>query len=181
MQAGQIAEHLALATTTVESHLASARRKLDVTSSRAAVQLLRRAGCLHTGYGEGFSLIVLPGEIAPSAPANGAENDLTQTRSSPVELGRTGDGAPGNGQRGTSSRRGAAYPEHDPGERPEPVDDRPVAGGFGPGSDRPQSFGLHIPAVPPRGLLPRLGLVLIAAFLLVVMLAVLVSVHTLLQ
>lgn len=180
LQAGQIAERLGLAATTVESHLASARRKLGVTSSRAAVQLLRQAGCLHTGYGEGFSRIVLPDEIAPSAPANGDADD-TRSQSSPLGLGGPGDGAPGDGGRRTALRRRVAHSQIDPGNRPQPLDDRPPEGSPGPGRNRPQSIGLHIPAVPTRGLLPRLGLVFIAALLLVVMMAVLVSIHTLLQ
>lgn len=180
LQAGQIAERLGLAATTVESHLASARRKLRVTSSRAAVQLLRQNGCLHTGYGEGFSFIVLPGEIAPSAATNGVADD-TRSKPSPLGLGGPGDSAPGNSGRRTALRRSAAYPQGDTGNRPQPLDDGPPEGSPGPGRDRPQSIGLHIPTVPPRGLLPRLGLVFIAAFLLVVMMAVLVSIHTLLQ
>lgn len=180
LQAGQIAQRLGLAATTVESHLASARRKLSVTSSRAAVQLLRQNGCLHTGYGEGFSCIVLPGEIAPSAPANGVDDD-TRSHASPVGLGGLGSRTSGDGGRRTALRHSASYPEDDQGNRPQSFDDGPSERSPGPGRDRPQSIGFHIPAIPPRGLLPRLGLVLIAAFLLVVMMAVLVSIHTLLQ
>jgi len=180
LQAGQIAERLGLAATTVESHLASARRKLGVTSSRAAVQLLRQAGCLHTGYGEGFSIIALPGETLPSAPDNGVAYDK-RSRPSPVGLGGPGDGASGDSRRRGAPQHGPAHPSDHPRDRLQSVGDGSPEGGSGAGRDRPQSIGLHIPPIPPRGLLQRVGLVLIAALLVVVIMAVLVSIHTLLQ
>ncbi len=56
LQAAEIAHELGLAQTTVETHLANARRKLGVTSSRAAVRLVFDSG-LHTRSLEGFSAI----------------------------------------------------------------------------------------------------------------------------
>lgn len=78
LQADEIARHLGIAQTTVESHLAHARRKLGVTSSRAAVRVLWPA--LHTGSGEGFSTIrSLPAEAQTSPAVNGASHDLSET------------------------------------------------------------------------------------------------------
>ena len=110
LQADEIARHLGIAQTTVESHLAHARRKLGVTSSRAAVRVLWPA--LHTGLGEGFSTIrSLPAEAQTSPAANGASHDLSEKTDSGLvwrqldagkrsrgvaadQLGGSGDGDP---------------------------------------------------------------------------------------
>lgn len=180
LQAGQIADRLGLATTTVESHLASARRKLGVTSSRAAVQQLRQAGVLHTGYGEGFSTIVLTGESMSSPQTNGGLDDK-HLRPSSVGLVGTGNSSDGDGGRWRTPDGAHAYSRSHERDGGTTFDTGAPEGNPGSRRNRTQSFRLHIPAIPPRGLLPRLGLVFIAAFLLVVMMAVLVSIHTLLQ
>ncbi|MFN3879311.1 MAG: helix-turn-helix transcriptional regulator [Brevundimonas sp.] len=183
LQASQIADRLGLATATVESHLAQARRKLGVTSSRAAVQLIRQAGHLHTGYGGGFSRIVIDaGDVTSEEPKGTADAaDQNSRDASPMEMGGS-PVAPGGGVQYSAPPGGR--PTHDAGDPHFGVGAsaaRSAEGDTRLGRLGPQSGLFKISRIPPRGLVPRIGLTLITALLLVVILAVLVSVHTLLQ
>ncbi|MBU1324747.1 MAG: LuxR C-terminal-related transcriptional regulator [Alphaproteobacteria bacterium] len=79
-QADEISAELGIARATVERHLANARRKLGVTSSRAAVRLLHDRGeALHTGYAAGFSRLPDAPPAADPLRPEGGRDDRTQT------------------------------------------------------------------------------------------------------
>lgn len=182
LQASEVAARLGLATVTVESHLAQARRKLGVTSSRAAVQLIRQAGCLHTGYGDGFSRIGIPASGVASVGSKGtADVKNDHGKSAAVEMG--GPQIHSGGTRGTGASSRSDYTRHadDLDFRADNASPGTPEGNSGSRRIGAQPALYQLPLIPPRGIVPRVGLVLVAAFLLVVMLAVLASVHALLQ
>jgi DNA-binding CsgD family transcriptional regulator len=183
LQASQIAERMGLATATVESHLAQVRKKLGVTSSRGAVQMIRQAGFLHTHYGDGFSRIEIGSHGVASVGSRGAADaqDNPARNIAAVELGGPSF-SPGGGLRtGSSSSRSHAYGAGHADHGAETPSSRTSERDPGPGRPGAQQGFFSIPLVPPRGFALRVGLILITALLLVVMLAVLASVHALLQ
>ncbi|MBX9575883.1 MAG: helix-turn-helix transcriptional regulator [Caulobacteraceae bacterium] len=154
-QADEIAAELGIATATVERHLANVRRKLGVTSSRAAVRLmLERGEVLHTGYAAGFSS--LPADVTGGdrGGLEGGRNDRTPTQhprlvqdrldprdraGSPAadDLARRGDGAgPAGGDASTQGLGGTSAGSTAGSQRP------PVADGSA-AANRADGLGRH--------------------------------------